>query len=142
MWTYNYTIPPDELYHSKYLRKYMGKSGKMVYVYKEKGHAGSKESGFSDNYTDYKDKKGNTLLSTGKGYNSENNFKYVNIGKGANSRDDYKYVSKSFNLGKKKITIDNDEGRLNILVSEKKNKKNVSKGQRLVSRYSKRQKRK
>lgn len=135
MWEYNYTPSPEEIYHSKYLRKYMGKNGKMVYVYK--GHAENKQSGYSENYRDYNDRNGKTFLTTSKGHNNENNFKTVSIGRGANSRNDYKYKQKSFNLGKKKITIDNDEGRLNVAVYEKRNKKKINKGRKKASKYLK-----
>lgn len=124
----------QELYHSKYLRKYMGKNGKMIYVYKNT--AGNyRKDGFEDHYTNFNNQKGETLLTTSKGRNTKNNFVGVSIGKGAKSRKDYKYRSGSIKLGKTKITIDNDEGRLNIYAYTQKKQKQINKGSKAVKKY-------
>ena len=103
MWEYNFTPSPDEIYHSKYLRKYMDKNGKMVYVYK--GHAENKQSGYSENYRDYNDRNGKTFLTTSKGHNNENNFKTVSIGRGANSRNDININKNHLILEKRKLPL-------------------------------------
>lgn len=124
---------PDELYHSKYLRKYMGKSGKMIYVYKNSSK--DTKNGYQSKWTDFENKKGETLLTTEKGHNKKNNFTGVSIGKGAKSRNDYKYRSGSIKLGKKEITIDNDNGKLNIYVFTKRKKKQIDKGRSIAKKY-------
>lgn len=124
---------PDELYHSKYLRKYMGKSGKMIYVYKNSSK--NDKNGFQTKWTDFKNKKGEALLTTEKGHNKKNNFKGVSIGKGAKSAKDYKYFSGSLKIGKKEITIDNDTGRLNVYVFTKRKRKQVNKGRSIAKKY-------
>ncbi len=124
---------PDELMHSKYLRKYMGKSGKMIYVYKDSSK--DPKNDFQTKWKDFKNKKGETLLTTEKGHNKKRNFTGVSIGKGAKSKKDYKYYSKSIKLGKKELSIDNDEGRLNVYIFTQRKKNQINKGRNAVKKY-------
>lgn len=136
MWKYNYTNEmydgKSELYHSKYLRKYMAKSGKMVYVYPNrlKNNKGKIKV---DSKTNYNDGKGNYQHSTeiyndktkngiGLFRGSNKDHKYAGISIGA-PKENYKYKEKQIKIGNKTLYIHNDNGTFNAEIhSKRKNK--------------------
>lgn len=151
MWQYQNT---DEMYvgrfdsddyiqHGKYLRKYVGKSGKMVYIYPKKNNEKGKlkvesKMGYNDgkgtyqHYTEIYNDKTKNGISLFRGSNA-GDHKYAGISIGA-PKSNYAYKEKTVNLGKnKKIYVHNDNGTLNIEFHSNKKKK----GQNAVSKVLK-----
>lgn len=122
----------DYLEHSKYLRKYLSKTGKMVYVYnKTKNNKNGKIKVDSKmNYNDgkgtyqhsteiYNDKTGNGI-SLFKGSNKDHKYAGISIG---TPKENYKYKEKTFKIGNKSLHFHNDNGTLNIEFHSDKKKK-------------------
>lgn len=128
MWKYQNTddmyigrFNPNEkhIMHYKYLRRYVGKNGKMVYVYPKRQKSNIKiesktafNNGPRDNqhYTEIYNDKTRNGVSFVSGSNKKD--KYVGISVGV-PKDNYNYKEKSVKVGKYTLNVDNDNGTFN-----------------------------
>lgn len=124
MWQYRNTdeIYNDELYHYKYVRKYMGKGGKPVYIYQN-----TKSS-----------KNKNITATTGQSVHGK--YAQVEIGK---AKDNWTYddlKEKKIKIGKATFSYSNETGTHNFRVDvdkdnkKKKKEKRISKGKNVVDK--------
>jgi hypothetical protein len=117
MWQYQST---DELYHGKYLRKYLGKNGKYIYVYpKYNNH----DDGINKQQSLSIDTKNGNNITLVKGSNKENSYKGISFGK---IKDVNKYKETNKKIGNLNINYNNENGQHNITIS-KENRKNRGK---------------
>lgn len=145
MWKYNKT---DDIYTGrfdrndkyiehgrtfKYIRKYMGKNGKWIYVYQKVKKANSTNKIYQKTV---KSKSGNTQVTVGNSKNSK--YASVDLGKPKKdwTYDDYK--EKKVKVGKTTFTANNETGTLNLRVDIDNNKKKrAASGKSIISKLFK-----
>lgn len=121
MWKYQDTddMYNNELYHSKYIRKYIGKSGKPVYV--------------------YQDRKKIDNVSVTKGQSKDTKYTQLEIGKAKDNWTYDKLKEKKVKIGNTTFSYSNETGTHNfrIDVDNKKKEKRISRGKSIIEKYLK-----
>lgn len=123
----------DHLEHSyKYLRKYMGKNGKMVYVYQKIKKNLNTNKIYQKNI-----KAGNTQVTVGQSKKSK--YAALDIGKPKDNWTYDQYKEKKVKIGKTTFTASNETGTLNLRVDvdNNKKKKRAATGKSIISKIFK-----